>query len=196
MSSLKMSRIRPTTMPTSSCTSMGQPGSSAFFSTPSQRSARYFTSLRMALSSAVEAAVRMMKAPVSGRVSCRIDFRRTRSRRSSILRDTPTWVPLGMCTRKRPGRLMSAVRRGPLLLMGSLVTCTRISSPTFSMVSMGGMLALRPGRPRVGPGPSTASDVSGSSWITSEACKNPARSNPISTNAACRPGLTEVTLPL
>jgi hypothetical protein len=83
--------------------------------------------------------VRTMTPPdFSGRISRARARRRARSSLSSILRDTPTWSDPGMYTRKRPGGEMLAVTRGPLVLIGSLETCTRRSCPFFTTVSMGG----------------------------------------------------------
>ena len=56
---------------------------------------------------------------------------------SSILRLTPTWVLVGMYTRKRPGRETCVVTRGPLELIGSFVTCTSRSWPRETMSWMG-----------------------------------------------------------
>ena len=55
-----------------------------------------------------------------------ISLRRLRSSRLSILRLTPTLEANGMYTRKRPASEICRVTRGPLVLIGSLVTCTRI----------------------------------------------------------------------
>ena len=45
-----------------------------------------------------------------------------------VLTETLSWN--GMSTMNLPGRERSHVSRGPLVLMGSLAICTRISCPT------------------------------------------------------------------
>ena len=68
-------------------------------------------------------------------VACRIFLSRVRSV-SGSLRLMPVIEPSGTYTRKRPGRLICAVRREPLWPTGSLVTWTRTESPDLSACSM------------------------------------------------------------
>jgi hypothetical protein len=81
---------------------------------------------------------------------------------------------------------MKVVRRAPLVPIGSLMTCTRMSSPAFSRRRMSSAAAL-PGAP---------SSVSSDFATMSAACRKAVRSRPISTNAACMPGSTRETRPL
>ena len=81
------------------------------------------------------------------------------------------------------------VRRAPLLPMGSFTTCTTTSWPSRTRSRMGGVTA--------GAVLSALSPTSeGEARTMSEACRKAARSRPISTKAACMPGMTRLTLPL
>ncbi len=68
-----------------------------------------------------------------------------------------------MYTRKRPGNDTWAVRRGPLVLMGSFVTWTMISWPLRRLSWMGGYFRGRRPRPFPLPGPLPLSRSSSSS---------------------------------
>ncbi len=81
--------------------------------------------------------------------------------------------------------------RAPLLPIGSLTTCTTISCPSCTSSEIDGT------GPWPLPLPSTGASVGGNGGRTiSEACRNAARSSPISTNTACMPGITRCTRPL
>src|SRR5882762_9098402 len=84
---------------------------------------------------------------------------------------------------------MKVVSRAPLVPSGSLITCTRMSSPEFTsrrISSTGGWLASD----------ALATVSSETVPAMSAACRNAVRSRPISTNAACMPGNTRDTRPL
>src|SRR5438105_15722068 len=84
---------------------------------------------------------------------------------------------------------MKVLSRAPLVPIGSLMTCTRTSSPALTrrrMSSTGGAL--------VSGAPTTVSAAALPAM--SAACRNAVRSRPISTNAACMPGSTRDTRPL
>ena len=109
------------------------------------------------------AAVRTMKPPPLGRISLAMPRRRRRSFSLLIWREMPRCSTVGMKTRCRPGIEMWQVARAPLVSMGSLVTCTRISCPCLSWSSMGGMLFfLR--RPEALPASSSSSGISSLAW--------------------------------
>src|SRR3546814_1641830 len=76
--------------------------------------------------------------------------------------------------------LICVVSRAPLLPIGSLTTCTTISWPSRSNSLIGGTGCGCDG----GASSSPAISGVGSERITSLACRNAARSRPISTNAA------------
>src|SRR5437016_5795417 len=98
-------------------------------------------------------------------------------------------TPRGRYTRSRDGRATEVLSRAPLVPIGSLMTCTRMSSPALTrrrMSSTGGALASG--------APTTVS--SAALPAMSAACRNAVRSRPISTNAACMPGSTRDTRPL
>ena len=81
---------------------------------------------------------------------------------------------------------MKVVRRAPLVPIGSLITCTRMSSPAFTRRRMSSSAAWL--------APTSVSSLRGAAM--SAACRNAVRSSPISTNAACMPGSTRDTRPL
>ena len=75
--------------------------------------------------------------------------------------------------------------------IGSFTTCTTTSWPSRSSSVISGT-AVATG----GAGVSSPATRSGAGRRMSLACRNAARSRPISTNAACMPGITRCTLPL
>src|SRR5207342_2318502 len=89
------------------------------------------------------------------------------------------------------------VRRAPLLPIGSFTTCTTISCPSCTSAEIEGV-GCGGGGGALSPLPSTLPASCGSCGTRrmSEACRNAARSRPISTKAACMPGITRCTRPL
>ena len=57
--------------------------------------------------------------------------------------DTPMPSPRGMYTMSRDGSATKVVRRAPLVPMGSLTTCTRMSSPSLTRRRMSSTLLRR-----------------------------------------------------
>ena len=80
--------------------------------------------------------MRTMKPEPGGRIESTISRSRRRSLSEPMRREMPTWSTVGMNTRWRPGSEMYRVVRAPLVLIGSLVTWTTISCPSFSRSSM------------------------------------------------------------
>ena len=108
----------------------------SFFWSDLTVSSQRCTSSRNSLSNSAarlsSATVRTMMPKPWGFIESSNCLSRERSASRLIFWLTITPSANGMSTMLRPAMLISAVRRGPLVLMGSLVTCTRIGSPTFS----------------------------------------------------------------
>ncbi len=76
------------------------------------------------------AAVRMMTPKFLGNTAAAIRFSRFFSSFERIFCERKTFDEKGTSTTLRPASEMSAVRRGPLVEMASLATCTRTVCPT------------------------------------------------------------------
>ncbi len=159
-SSVSRSRTSFATRPCSRYTTAGHFDDSTFRRISSQMRLKYTRSATMSASGLVAAAVRMMTPPVKPSDSRNVRTMprsRLRSSRASIFLDTPTWSTVGMNTRNRPAIVACEVSRAPLVPSGSLTTCTRISWPALSSVSILGSSPL----PR--PAPASAAGASASS---------------------------------
>ena len=88
-------------------------------------------SCSMSSSLASTAAVRIMTPKLLGNTAAAIRFKRFFSSAERIFCERNTFEEKGTSTTLRPAREMSEVRRGPLVEMASLATCTMICCPTW-----------------------------------------------------------------
>ena len=96
-----------------------------------QRSICVWMSCSMSSSRASMAAVRMMTPKFFGSTAAAMRLRRFFSSAERIFCERKTFDEKGTSTTLRPASEMSAVRRGPLVEMASLATCTMICCPTW-----------------------------------------------------------------
>ncbi len=95
-----------------------------------QRSICVRMSCSISSSLASTAAVRIITPKLSGSTDAAMRFRRFFSSEERIFCDRNTFEVKGTSTTLRPASDMSAVRRGPLVEMASLATCTITVCPT------------------------------------------------------------------
>ncbi len=75
-----------------------------------------------------------MTPKLLGNTAVAIRFKRFFSSAERIFCERNTFEEKGTSTTLRPAREMSEVRRGPLVEMASLATCTMICCPTWSPI--------------------------------------------------------------
>ncbi len=196
----------------SSCSSVAEGWRVAASLIRSQVLRKYAVSSASSSSVASSALVRRMNPPAAlpsvVAVNCSNRWRKASRCAGGIFCETPMWLSCGRSTSRRPAMLICAVRRAPLVPIGSLSTCTISAWPSKIWRSIGSTglgvssLPLAPGAGAVGSDSAgTGAFARGAACLAamlgmrSATCRKAARSSPMSMKADCMPGSTRDTLP-